>query len=185
MYGSKKRATSRRIASRGIDRGPKPRIIGIEKETTSNKTYRTAIWTGAHLQVTLMSINVGDDVGLERHADTDQFLRIEEGEALVQVGKTRSQLGFLPTHAKSGDAILIPAGTWHNVINVGTKPLKLYSVYAPPHHPSGTIESFKPRSVKTPSRTSSRSPLSPKRLGTGKSPVGKLKRVQSRNVSKK
>jgi mannose-6-phosphate isomerase-like protein (cupin superfamily) len=130
MYGSKRVSASKRATPRRIvplqrrDRGPKPCVIAIEKETTSNKTYRTAVWTGAHLQVTLMSINVGDDVGLERHADTDQFLRIEEGEALVQVGKTRNQLKNMRTHAKSGDAILIPAGTWHNVINVGTKPLK-------------------------------------------------------------
>lgn len=120
------------------DYGPKPLVININKATKQNNTFRTALWTGNHLQVTLMSINVGDDIGLEIHPSVDQFIRVEEGKGLVKMGNSRNNLNF---QAKVRDdfAIMIPAGTWHNVINTGNKPLKVYSIYAPPHHPHGTI----------------------------------------------
>lgn len=120
------------------DYGPQPLAININNVTKQNNTYRTALWTGNHLQVTLMSINVGDDIGLEIHPDTDQFLRIEDGQGLVKMGKDRDRLDY---QMAVGDdfAIMVPAGTWHNVINTGNKPLKLYTIYAPPHHPFGTV----------------------------------------------
>lgn len=122
-----------------VDLGPYPTILDIEGEAISNSTYRTVRWTGNYLQVTLMSIAINKDIGLEIHPDTDQFLRVEHGQGLVKMGTARDNLSF-QEQVQDGDAILIPAGTWHNVINTGNEPLKLYSIYAPPHHPPGTIE---------------------------------------------
>ncbi|MCM3775805.1 cupin domain-containing protein [Fictibacillus phosphorivorans] len=124
------------------DYGKKPLVINIEEATKINNTFRTALWTGKHLQVTLMSIGVGEDIGLERHPTTDQFLRIEEGEGLVQMGDSQDQLNFV-VQAYDDFAIMVPAGKWHNVINTGNKPLKLYSIYAPPEHPFGTVHRTK------------------------------------------
>lgn len=125
------------------DYGGKPFVINIEEATTRNNTYRTALWTGKHLQVTLMSINVGDDIGLEVHPHTDQFLRIEEGHGLVQMGDSKENLTFNEKASKD-DAIMVPAGMWHNVTNIGHKPLKVYAIYAPPEHPRNTVEKTKP-----------------------------------------
>jgi mannose-6-phosphate isomerase-like protein (cupin superfamily) len=124
------------------DYGPEPFVINIDQATKQNTNYRTALWTGKHLQLTLMSINPGENIGLEMHPDTDQFLRVEQGQGLVQMGCSKDNLNF---QRKVGDgyAILIPAGTWHNVTNTGNMPLKLYSIYAPPHHPKGTVHRTK------------------------------------------
>jgi mannose-6-phosphate isomerase-like protein (cupin superfamily) len=89
-----------------------------------------------------MSIPVGEDIGLEIHPNVDQFLRIEEGQGLTLMGNSKNHLYFRqPVYDDS--AIFIPAGTWHNLINTGNKPLKLYSIYAPPNHPWGTIHQTK------------------------------------------
>ncbi|CAM4372627.1 Mannose-6-phosphate isomerase, cupin superfamily [Paenibacillus typhae] len=92
--------------------------------------------------MTLMSIEVGGDIGLEVHPNTDQFIRIEQGQGLVQMGDRRDQLNFQVT-AKADDAILIPAGKWHNLTNLGNVPLKVYVIYAPPEHPHGTVHKTK------------------------------------------
>ena len=120
------------------DYGPNPFAININEATKQNNTYRTALWTGEHLQVTLMSIDVGDDIGLEVHPDIDQFLRIEDGQGLVQMGKSKNNLTFRQ-NVFDDSAIMVPAGTWHNVTNTGNTPLKLYSIYTPPNHPFGTV----------------------------------------------
>ncbi|WP_079504702.1 cupin domain-containing protein [Mesobacillus jeotgali] len=120
------------------DQGQKPFVININEAAKQNNTFRTAIWTGSHLQVTLMSINVGDDIGLEMHPNVDQFLRVEQGQGVVQMGKSRNNLTF-QRNVADDSAIMIPAGTWHNVTNTGNTPLKLYSIYAPPNHPFGTV----------------------------------------------
>ncbi|MNI26136.1 Cupin domain protein [compost metagenome] len=125
-----------------MDHGPNPFVVNIEEAAEQNNTYRTAFWTGEHLQVTLMSINVGDDIGLEVHPDTDQFIRIEEGQGLVQMGDSKDKLDF-QAMAYDGYAIMIPAGKWHNVTNKGRSPLKVYVIYAPPHHPHGTVHKTK------------------------------------------
>lgn len=125
-----------------IDYGPKPFVVDIENATKQNPNYRTALWTGKHLQLTLMYIPVGGEIGLEVHPSTDQFLRIEEGGGLVQMGGSKDNLTLQCT-ARNGYAIFIPSGTWHNVINTGNTPLKLYTIYAPPHHPHGTIQETK------------------------------------------
>lgn len=124
------------------DYGPYPFVVNIEQATTQNNTYRTALWTGEHFQVTVMSINVGDDIGLEIHPHTDQFIRIEQGQGLVQMGKSKDNLDFQQMAYKDY-AIMVPAGTWHNVTNMGNVPLKVYVIYAPPHHPHGTVEQTK------------------------------------------
>ncbi|MBO1911162.1 cupin domain-containing protein, partial [Microvirga sp. 3-52] len=88
--------------------------------------------------LTLMSINVGEDIGLEMHDDVDQFLRVEQGQGIVQMGKSKDNLSFV-RNIQDDSAIFLPAGTWHNVMNTGHVPLKLYSIYAPPNHPFGTV----------------------------------------------
>ncbi|RLL47119.1 cupin domain-containing protein [Oceanobacillus piezotolerans] len=129
------------------DHGKQPYVVNIEEATKQNNTFRTAIWTGDHLQVTLMSIGVGDNIGLEIHPHVDQFLRIEDGEGFVQMGKTRNRLTF-QRNVADNFAIMVPAGTWHNVTNTGDKPLKLYSIYAPPNHPFGTVHRTKADAMK-------------------------------------
>ncbi len=120
------------------DYGAEAFVVNIEDVTKKNDTYRTALWTGSHLQVTLMNIEVGEDIGLEIHPKTDQFLRIEEGQGLVQMGDSKENLNF-EEKVRNDYAILIPAGKWHNVTNTGDKPLKMYSIYAPAEHPHGTV----------------------------------------------
>lgn len=120
------------------DYGPQPFVINIDEATRRNTTFRTALWTGEQLQVTLMSINVGDDIGLEVHPEGDQFIRIEEGQGIVRMGDTKDNLNFQAAIADDF-AIMIPAGKWHNIINTGNIPLKLYAIYAPPEHPRGTV----------------------------------------------
>ncbi|WP_232696852.1 cupin domain-containing protein [Brevibacillus daliensis] len=124
------------------DYGPRPFVVNIDQASKQNNTYRTALWTGEHFQVTLMSINVGDDIGLEVHPTTDQFIRIEEGQGLVQMGDSKEKLDFQEM-AYDGYAIMIPAGKWHNVTNTGNTPLKIYVIYAPPQHPHGTVHETK------------------------------------------
>lgn len=120
------------------DQGPKPYVVNIEDLTKQNTNFRTANWTGAYLQMTTMSIEVGGEVGLEVHEDTDQFLRIEAGKAKVVMGPAEDNLTE-EWEAEDDFAIFVPSGTWHNIINVGDEPLKLYSIYAPPHHPHSTV----------------------------------------------
>ena len=120
------------------DYGAEPTVLNIEALTLLNSNFRTALWTGTKLQTTLMTIPVGGDVGLEQHPDTDQFLRIEEGTAQVVMGDTEQSLTFTKTVEKDF-AIFVPAGKWHNIINTGDKPLKLYSIYSPVEHPHGTV----------------------------------------------
>ena len=89
-----------------------------------------------------MSLNVNEDVGLEVHPNVDQFLRIEQGQGIVQMGKSKDNLNF-QWRVFDDSAIFIPAGMWHNLINIGNVPLKLYSIYAPPNHPFGTVHKTK------------------------------------------
>ncbi|GAA0471546.1 cupin domain-containing protein [Alkalibacillus silvisoli] len=124
------------------DHGPNPYTVNIEEATLLNDNFRTALWTGEYLQLTLMNIEPGDDIGLEIHRDHDQFLRVEDGLGLVQMGDRRDRLDF-QRQVSDNDAIFIPAGKWHNLINTGRRSLKLYSLYAPPEHPHGTVHRTK------------------------------------------
>lgn len=124
------------------DYGPEPFVVNIEEVTKQNDTFRTALWTGNHLQLTLMSIDVGEDIGLEIHPHLDQFIRIEEGRGVVRMGDRKEYLDF-QKNVGADFAFIIPAGKWHNLINTGNIPLKLYSIYAPPQHPPGTVHMTK------------------------------------------
>ena len=120
------------------DYGSAPLVIGIGGAAKQNNTYRTVLWTGEHLQLVVMSIGVCGDIGLEVHPDTDQFIRIEQGKGLVMTGSRKDAVACAGKVC-AGDAVVIPAGTWHNLINAGDCPIKLYTLYAPPEHPKGTV----------------------------------------------
>jgi len=124
------------------DYGPEPHVVDIEEVTEDNFNYRTSHWTGSHLQVTLMSIPPGGDIGLEVHPDNDQFLRLEQGEGRCQMGPAEDELTF-DEQVSDDWAIFVPAGTWHNVTNTGDEDLRLYAIYGPPHHPHGTVHATK------------------------------------------
>lgn len=124
------------------DEGPQPFVTDIESDTLTNGNYRTTRWTGSNLQMTLMSIEPGHDIGLEVHEDGDQFLRVEAGRARVQMGPTEDDLSF-DREVGADWAILVPAGMWHNVTNVGDDPLKVYAIYGPPEHEHGTVHATK------------------------------------------
>lgn len=121
---------------------PRPYITNIEQKSMQNANFRTAIWTGRHAQMTLMCIPMCSDIGLEMHPETDQIIRIEQGMALVKMGQSKNELHF-QFEVYKDDAIFVPAGTWHNVINIGRTPLRVSSVYAPPHHLAGTVHRTK------------------------------------------
>ena len=120
------------------DFGNNPFVFNIEDYTRQNDTYRTALWTGEYMQLTVMSILPGEDIGLEIHDDHDQFIRVEEGKGIVMMGDTEDNLTF-KERVEDDFAIMIPAGKWHNVINDSDKPLKLYSIYAPREHKYETV----------------------------------------------
>ena len=115
------------------DIGPEPQSFNLEQQTIGNSNYRTVVWSGRYLQLTLMSIPEGKDIGLEMHPETDQFLRLDGGRGRVQMGPTRDNLEF-DEDVSDGWCILVPAGTWHNVTNIGDEPMQLYAIYAPAHH---------------------------------------------------
>jgi mannose-6-phosphate isomerase-like protein (cupin superfamily) len=121
------------------DEGPRPQVFDIEEAAQDNTDYRSVAWSGRYLQVTLMSIPVGGDIGLEMHAETDQFLRLEAGTGRVQMGPSKNQL-TLDTEISDGWCALVPAGSWHNIINTGTKPMQVYAIYTPAHHKPGKIQ---------------------------------------------
>lgn len=121
------------------DVGPKPQSFDFERATRDNSNYRTVAWSGRYLQVTLMSIPVDGDIGLEMHTETDQFLRLDAGRGVVQMGSTKDQL-MVHGEVSDGWCIMVPAGTWHNITNTGTEPMQVYAIYAPAHHKPGKIQ---------------------------------------------
>ena len=124
------------------DYGCEPFIFNINHATEMNQDFRTTLWTGQDMQLTLMSIPAGCDIGVEMHSHVDQFIRIESGKAKVYMGSCRNDLREMGC-VDGNYAILIPAGTWHNIVSLGRCPLKLYSLYAPPQHPFGTVHHTK------------------------------------------
>jgi mannose-6-phosphate isomerase-like protein (cupin superfamily) len=117
-------------------------IGDIEQETLDNTTFRTVVFTGEHTQLTVTRLAPGEDIGREAHHDRDQFLRIEQGQARVELGRTADVVD--ETHEVEDDwAIIVPAGVWHNVVNTGSGELLLYSLYSPPEHPDGTVHRTK------------------------------------------
>lgn len=120
------------------DVGPQPQSFDLEEATRANSNYRTVAWSGRYLQLTLMSIPVGGDIGLEMHAETDQFLRLDAGRGRVEMGPAKDRITFT-RDVTDGWSVLVPAGTWHNVINTGQEPMQVYAIYAPAHHQPGKI----------------------------------------------
>ena len=112
---------------------PQPQTFDIERATKENKNYRSVAWSGRYLQVTLMSIPAGSDIGLEAHPETDQFLRLDAGRGRVQMGPAKDKLTF-EKKVSDGWCVLVPAGTWHNITNIGATPMQVYAIYAPAHH---------------------------------------------------
>lgn len=111
-------------------------VDNIETITKSNTNFRQVITTNQHSQLVVMSLKPGEDIGMEVHPDIDQFLRIESGQGEVSLN------GEI-THVQSEWAIVVPAGTEHNLTNTSDQDLKLYTVYSPPEHPDGTIHQTK------------------------------------------
>jgi len=124
------------------DTGPCPTVLNIQHATAQNTNFRTALWTGEYLQLTVMCIPTCSDIGLELHSDTDQFFRVEQGCGTVMMGKTKEASDFT-ANVGPGCVVFVPAGTWHNIVNTGKTPLKVYTIYAPPHHKKGTVHRTK------------------------------------------
>lgn len=111
-------------------------VDDIEKLTVENDLFRKVLYTGKHMQLVLMTLQAGEEIGSEVHEGHDQFFRIEEGEGEVVIdGNT--------TPIKDDDAIIVPAGARHNVINTGSSPLRLYTLYGPPEHRDGVVHATK------------------------------------------
>ncbi|HRR05267.1 MAG TPA: cupin domain-containing protein [Candidatus Woesebacteria bacterium] len=107
-------------------------IDNIEEKTEQNNFFRQVLYTGKHTQLVVMSLLPGEEIGMEVHPQVDQFFRIEEGRAKVIIDGEEHEVD-------EGFAIIVPAGSQHNVVNTGSNPLKLYTLYSPPNHPDGTI----------------------------------------------
>jgi mannose-6-phosphate isomerase-like protein (cupin superfamily) len=114
----------------------------VTKITLANDNFRTVVFTGKHTQLTLMSLPPGEEIGWEAHGHLDQFLRLEQGKARVDLGKSEDRVD--ESHEVEDDwAFIVPAGVWHNVVNIGDEAVKLYSLYSPPEHPAGTVHKTK------------------------------------------
>jgi mannose-6-phosphate isomerase-like protein (cupin superfamily) len=111
-------------------------LSDIETLTLENSDYRRVLYTGSHLQLVLMTLKVGQEIGSETHATHDQFFRIEEGHGEIAINGTTRKI-------KDGDAIIVPAGACHNLMNTGKMPLRLYTLYSPPNHRDQLVEKRK------------------------------------------
>ena len=113
-------------------------VGSIEKQTLKNTYFREVLFTGKHSQLVVMCLQVGEEIGDEVHPNIDQFFRIEQGEARFVLNENEEHL------VREGDAVVVPAQTYDNVINTSkTEELKLYTIYSPPNHPAGTIHKTK------------------------------------------
>ena len=113
-------------------------VGALEELTLMNSYFRHVLYTAKHSQLVLMCLQPGEDIGDEVHPNVDQFFRIERGEAKFVLDEKKERL------VHDGDGVIVPAGTYHNVINVSkTAPLKLYTIYSPPNHPDGTVHKTK------------------------------------------
>ena len=121
------------------DRGNERTVINLDNSAEKNENYRTALWTGENMQLTVMSIPIGGQTGEELHEREDQLIKITSGLGEVYFPDPSGEL--VPSGKVTEEfAVIIPRGVRHNLKNIGNKPLKLYSVYSPPHHPYGTVE---------------------------------------------
>ena len=134
------------------DRGPKPYVVNIEEATLKNDAFRDTLWTGENLQLTVMTIPPGGEIGAEIHEGHDQFLRLESGSLRAQLGESEDNLDIDEViHAVW--AAFVPSGKWHNFVNEGDEPAKLYSIYAPPEHEPGTRHETKADADNDPQET--------------------------------
>lgn len=108
----------------------------IERQTLQNEDFRRVLYTGGHLQLVLMTLQPGDEIGEEVHEDRDQFFRIEEGSGVIVIDGRENRV-------EDDFAVIVPAGARHNVRNTGPKPLRLYTIYGPPEHKDGIVQSTK------------------------------------------
>jgi mannose-6-phosphate isomerase-like protein (cupin superfamily) len=108
----------------------------IQKRTIENEDFRRVLYTGHHLQLVVMTLQPGEEIGEEVHEDRDQFFRIEEGSGAVDIDGVENRV-------KDDFAVIVPAGARHNVRNTGSQPLRLYTIYAPPEHKDGIVQSTK------------------------------------------
>ncbi len=122
--------------TRSSARSMKGFVADIEQLTEENSDFRRVLYTGKNIQLVLMAVQPGEDIGEETHEDRDQFFRVEKGKGEVWIDGHRSPI-------KSDDAIVVPAGARHNIVNTGEKPLRLYTLYAPPEHRDGTVHKTK------------------------------------------
>ena len=112
-------------------------VTNIERDTLENEDYRRVLYTGEYMQLVLMTLQPGEEIGLETHAGHDQFVRIEAGTGYAQLDGERRDLA-------DGSIVVIPDGVEHNVVNTSeTEPLRLYTLYSPPEHPDGTVQHTK------------------------------------------
>ena len=117
-------------------------VGNIEEASKGNSYFRQVLFTAQNLQLVVMSLEPGEEIGLEMHDHLEQFIRIESGRATVTLGPSEDEIA--EAHDIEADfAVVIPGGTWHNVINRGESQLKLYTIYAPPQHPEGTVHRTK------------------------------------------
>lgn len=115
-------------------------IINIESETIANDNFRKVLYTAPHSQLVLMSLKAGEDIGMEIHSDNDQFFRVEKGQGKIIIDGNEYDVS-------DGFAIVIPAGSEHNVINTGSDSLKLYTIYSPAHHRDRVLHATKEETV--------------------------------------
>ena len=127
----------------GLRSGPGPYKVwhtDIEKDTLENPHWRHIVDTSGNMQMSLMSVPVGQELGWEVHPENDQFFRFEQGKGEVQTSKSPKHEKFESFPVKDGSGVIVPHGFYHNVVNTGDNELKLYTIYAPPHHPPDTID---------------------------------------------
>jgi len=121
------------------DIGPQPQSFDVERATKDNTDYRSVAWSGRYLQLTLMAIPAGGEIGLEVHPETDQFLRLDAGSGRVQMGPAKENLPFT-MDVTDGWCVLVRGGTGQNITNTGTTPMHVYTIYAPAHHAPGKVQ---------------------------------------------
>ena len=132
------------IASQGFAESTKGYVTNIDKTTLANEEFRKVLFTGSHSQLVVMSLKPGEEIGRETHK-VDQFFRIEQGNAVLTMGDTDYKVG-------KDSAFIVPAGTEHNVKNVGAEELKLYTIYSPSQHPPGTVHHTKSDAIEAESK---------------------------------